>query len=191
MAPSRSHSLHYPAADTVCTSEGASTYTRTTTARHRTRRGAGRCLDAVLTTRHNRLMGESWASNAVSRRTMQRNRRRDTGPELAVRRQLHHLGLRYRVDYPIRVDTVTRPDVVFTRAKVAVFVDGCFWHSCPTHATTPVSNHVYWDAKLRRNRERDIEQTAALARAGWTVLRFWEHEDVSQVVRKIEAALGA
>lgn len=134
----------------------------------------------------------SWASSAAARKTMQANRSRDTGPELRLRRAVHALGLRYRV--------ATRPlpqfrrtaDLVFTRVKVAVFVDGCFWHGCPTHHTRPRANAEYWSAKVERNRDRDLETTAVLQAAGWTVLRFWEHEDsiksawqVAQAVRDL------
>ena len=103
-------------------------------------------------------------------------RRRDTTPELQIRALLHRLGLRYRVDY--RVGTrrsAPRPDIAFTRAKVAVFIDGCFWHSCPEHATMPKANREFWEAKLRRNVERDRENDRALGEIGWAVVRIWEH----------------
>src|SRR4051794_30299819 len=80
---------------------------------------------------------------------MRRNRRRDTGPELAVRRLLHHMGLRYRVDHAIRTPhRIVRPDLVFTRVRLAVFVDGCFWHCCPEHGNAPRANTAYWAPKL-------------------------------------------
>lgn len=107
---------------------------------------------------------------------MRSNRRRDTGPELALRKLLHARGLRYRVDAPIRTASrLVRPDVVFTRRKLAVFVDGCFWHQCPEHGTVPKDPTGYWTPKLQRNVERDRETTAALQDAGWVVLRLWEH----------------
>lgn len=109
------------------------------------------------------------------------NRRRDTSPELAVRRLLHAHGLRYRVDYRALPTARWRVDIAFTRAKVAVFIDGCFWHGCPEHATNPKTNADYWLPKLARNRERDREATAALEAAGWLVLRFWEHEPPEEV----------
>lgn len=103
------------------------------------------------------------------------NRGRDTAPELAVRRILHKAGLRYRVDFRA-IPTLRRTvDIAFPRAKVAVFIDGCFWHGCPEHYQRPGSNRDYWDPKVARNRERDLETTAAFEDAGWTVLRFWEH----------------
>jgi DNA mismatch endonuclease, patch repair protein len=82
-----------------------------------------------------------------------------------------------------------RPDVVFTRAKVAVFVDGCFWHSCPDHGTSPTRNADYWGPKLARNAERDREQTAALKAAGWTVVRIWEHVPIREATEQILAVL--
>lgn len=118
------------------------------------------------------------------------NTRRDTGTELAVRRLLHARGLRYRVDFaPLASSARRRADVVFTRARVAVFIDGCFWHSCPVHATTPKRNANYWGPKLARNVERDRETTIVLEAAGWTVLRFWEHEEPAEVASSIERAV--
>lgn len=104
-------------------------------------------------------------------------RRRDTRPERMLRSILHARGLRYRVD--MRIDLPgerVRPDVVFTRAKVAVFVDGCFWHCCPNHGRFPSVNVSYWSPKLAGNVARDIRSTAALRDQGWCVMRFWEHE---------------
>lgn len=116
---------------------------------------------------------------------MTSNRRRDTGPELAVRTLLHAVGLRYRVDFA-PLGGRRRADIVFTRAKVAVFIDGCFWHGCPLHATYPKRNSEYWLPKLRRNTERDRETDQSLLSAGWTVVRFWEHEDPGDVARQVE-----
>ena len=130
-------------------------------------------------------------STHTARQTMRANRRRDTKPELQVRRRLHASGLRYRVDLRVSTSVATRPDIVFTRRRVAVFIDGCFWHSCPVHGTRPAANADYWTQKLARNHERDIAQTAALTSAGWRVLRFWEHEDASRVAEMIEAVVRA
>ena len=107
------------------------------------------------------------------------NRRSGTKPEIALSSGLHRLGLRFRRDYPIRVGSgrPIRPDIVFTRARVAVFVDGCFWHGCPEHQVIPKSNRDYWVPKLHRNTERDREVDEALTDAGWLVVRIWEHED--------------
>ncbi len=112
--------------------------------------------------------------------------RSNTNPELQLRRRLHALGLRYRVDH--RIDLPggrVRPDVAFTRRKVAVFVDGCFWHSCPIHATRPVDNRDFWAEKLTRNADRDREQSALLEGAGWAVVRIWEHESPEEAVRQV------
>lgn len=113
------------------------------------------------------------------------NRRRDTKPELAVRRALHAAGFRYRVDLRPSLELRTRADIVFTRQKIAVFIDGCFWHGCPVHATRPKRNSDYWVPKLQRNAERDLETTTRLEALGWTVLRFWEHEEVGITVETI------
>ncbi len=115
---------------------------------------------------------------------MERQARRDTRAELAVRRAVWRLGLRYRVDIaPLRGRR--RADLVFTRARVAVYVDGCFWHSCPLHATTPKANREWWEQKLAANVARDRDTDARLAEAGWTVLRVWEHEDPEQAAERI------
>lgn len=119
---------------------------------------------------------------------MRANRRRDTAPEVAIRRKLHAMGYRFRVDLAVRPDParLIRPDIVFTRAKVAVFVDGCYWHGCPDHGSRPDgSNASYWGPKIARNRERDAEQTARLESAGWEVIRIWEHDDVDAAVRRV------
>lgn len=126
------------------------------------------------------------------RRNMQANRRRDTSPELALRRALHHLGYRYRCDHRIDLAAVrTRPDIVFTRAKVAIFVDGCFWHCCEEHGRTPQVNTEYWGPKLERNRTRDRAHTTALEAAGWRVIRIWEHTSLQDAVATVISALPA
>jgi DNA mismatch endonuclease (patch repair protein) len=118
------------------------------------------------------------------------NRRVDTKPEIALRSALHRAGLRFRKDYRLELDgTRVRPDIVFTRARVAVFVDGCFWHSCPTHGTQPRRNADYWLPKLARNVERDREHDAALAAHGWGIVRVWEHETLAGAVERVMHAL--
>jgi DNA mismatch endonuclease, patch repair protein len=130
------------------------------------------------------------ASSAAVRASMQGNRRRDTSPERRLRSALHALGYRYRVDRPIRTTVgLVRPDVVFVGAGVAVFVDGCFWHGCPEHGRSPSTNDHYWGPKLRRNRERDNQQTQALEAAGWQVIRLWEHVDETEAVTRVVTAL--
>lgn len=123
---------------------------------------------------------------------MRANRRRDTGPELALRSALHQAGLRFRVDYPIRNEgRSVRADVAFPRARVAVFLDSCFWHQCPDHATMPKANADYWRPKLARNVERDREQTARLRASGWRVVRIWEHTTPGDGVELVRRALGS
>ncbi|MDT9700801.1 very short patch repair endonuclease [Streptomyces sp. P17] len=114
---------------------------------------------------------------------------RDTVPEVAVRRLLHAAGLRYRVNVPVPGMPRRTIDVVFPKAKIAVFMDGCFWHGCPEHATRPKSNAEWWRQKLHRNMARDTETTERLVAAGWEVLRFWEHEAPSDVALRIAAAV--
>lgn len=119
------------------------------------------------------------------RKSMQSNRGRDTGPELALRRAVHALGLRYRVSIRPLPAVRRTADLVFTRAKVAVFMDGCFWHGCPEHHTKSATNAEYWAEKVRRNRERDAETDRLLREAGWTVVRIWEHEAPSPAAKLI------
>ena len=130
-------------------------------------------------------MAGSWASTPGTRRSMLGNRGRDTKPELAIRRLVHAAGLRYRVDKRPLIDLNRRADMVFSRAKVAVFIDGCFWHGCPTHHTVARSNASYWADKVVSNRERDAETDRLLAEAGWTVIRAWEHEVPAAVAKQI------
>jgi DNA mismatch endonuclease, patch repair protein len=124
--------------------------------------------------------------NFVTSRRMSRQRTRDTEPEMLLRRELHRRGLRYRVDASLPGLSRRRADVLFTRARVAIFVDGCFWHGCPAHKTAPTSNGAWWAAKLARNIERDHETDAHLRFLGWTVLRVWEHEDITHAATDIE-----
>ncbi|GAA1841211.1 very short patch repair endonuclease [Microlunatus capsulatus] len=110
---------------------------------------------------------------------MSRLRRRDNGPELALRRLLHASGLRYRVAWPVPGQRRRTIDIAFTRLHLAVFVDGCFWHGCPQHLHLPRTNAAWWVRKIETNRARDADVTAQLGSLGWTVMRFWEHEDPS------------
>ena len=133
--------------------------------------------------------GESWASSPGARRSMIGNKGRDTAPELAIRRACHARGLRYRVNLrPIKGVRRTA-DMVFVRLRVAVFVDGCFWHACPEHATWPAANREFWREKLLGNQARDKQTDALLAEAGWMVVRIWEHERLDHAVLTIEAAV--
>lgn len=117
---------------------------------------------------------------------MRGNRSLGSRPEMALRRQLHAAGLRYRVNLRLKVgDFSVRPDIVFPRAKVAVFMDGCFWHGCPQHGTRPRSNTEYWQAKIGRNISRDQRNTANLQANGWIVVRLWEHDDPHLAAKRI------
>ncbi|WSQ09506.1 very short patch repair endonuclease [Streptomyces sp. NBC_01231] len=122
---------------------------------------------------------------------MSRQGSRDTALEVAVRRLLHASGLRYRVHVPVPGMPRRTIDIVFTKVKVAIFLDGCFWHGCPEHATHPKANAEWWRLKLDKNVARDRETSDHLRAAGWTVLRFWEHESVEEVARQIVDAVAA
>ena len=135
------------------------------------------------------------ASNEATRRSMMSNRRADTKPEVAFRSMLHRAGLRFRKDRYIKFEhRGVKVDVVFPSARVALFIDGCFWHRCPEHATMPTRNRDYWLAKFRRNMDRDATNNENLHQLGWRVVRVWEHEvknpelaeiAVEQVVRVV------
>jgi DNA mismatch endonuclease (patch repair protein) len=118
---------------------------------------------------------------------MKGNRKTDTKPEVALRSALHRSGARFRKDHSVKVDEgrAIRVDILFPAVKLAVFVDGCFWHRCPEHGTTPRSNTHYWDPKLTRNVERDRRTDERLRKAGWAVLRIWEHEDVDRACERV------
>ncbi|MFJ8508114.1 very short patch repair endonuclease [Streptomyces avermitilis] len=128
------------------------------------------------------------SSPGVSAR-MSKQLSKNTGVELAVRRLLHAAGMRYRVEYPVPGMPRRRIDVAFPGAKVAVLIDGCFWHGCPQHATQPKANADWWRTKLDRNMARDRETTEQLLAAGWTVLRFWEHEAPEAVAARVAEAV--
>ncbi|MGW4030445.1 very short patch repair endonuclease [Streptomyces sp. NPDC004838] len=122
---------------------------------------------------------KSWASSPAVRASMRSNRSRDTKPELALRRAVHARGMRYRVAVRPLPKVRRTADLVFSKLKVAVFLDGCFWHGCPDHHSKPAANAGYWSEKVRRNRERDAETDQMLRDAGWIPIRIWEHEDPS------------
>ncbi len=116
---------------------------------------------------------------------MQLQRARDTGPELALRSRIHAEGLRYRVDRAPLPGLRRRADLVFGPARVAVFVDGCFWHRCPEHGTRPKSNVRWWADKLQRNQDRDADTDRQLAAASWLPVRVWEHEDPARAAARV------
>lgn len=122
---------------------------------------------------------------------MSRQARTGTAPEVALRKELHRRGRRFRVDFRFDIDGLRRrrADVVFTRRRLAVFVDGCFWHRCPQHATSPRANKEWWAAKLDGNVARDRDTDERLEQAGWSVIRLWEHEEVQAAADRVEEAL--
>jgi DNA mismatch endonuclease (patch repair protein) len=131
----------------------------------------------------------SWASSAATRRSMQSNRSRDTGPELAVRRLLHAAGLRYRVCARPIPEVRRTTDLVFRPSKVAVEVRGCFWHGCDLHYKPPVTNNTYWAAKVARNMARDSDTAQRLIEAGWLLVVVWEHDDAHVAAERVAAAV--
>jgi len=116
---------------------------------------------------------------------MQGNKGRDTQPEVAVRSALHAMGLRFRKNARPLAGLRCTADVVFPRERVAVFIDGCFWHGCPEHGRVPRTNNAYWREKLARNAQRDERNQRALGEAGWTVLRYWEHQASEEVAMAV------
>ncbi|MFG1997606.1 very short patch repair endonuclease [Spirillospora sp. NPDC048911] len=131
----------------------------------------------------------SQASSPGVRKNMQANKSRDTKPELKLRRAAHRLGLRYRVSKQPLPHLRRTADLVFTRAKVAVFLDGCFWHGCPQHHTKAATNSDFWAEKVTSNRVRDEETNRLLSDAGWVVIRIWEHEDPEEAARRVQATV--
>jgi DNA mismatch endonuclease (patch repair protein) len=129
-------------------------------------------------------------ANETATRIGKANRKRDTAPEVRLRSALHRRGLRFWKDRLLRYDQIrVRPDIVFPRSHVAVFVDGCFWHGCPDHQRVPKRNREYWVPKLEANVARDRRADVALADAGWEVIRIWEHEDLETAAERVAAAV--
>jgi DNA mismatch endonuclease, patch repair protein len=120
---------------------------------------------------------------------MVHQRRRDTKPEMAIRRLLHAQGLRYRVDV-VLPGMRRRADLVFSSARVAVFVDGCFWHGCPDHGTWPKSNAAWWAEKITSNVKRDRDTDRRLSAEGWTIIRIWEHETPGVAAARVAQAVS-
>jgi DNA mismatch endonuclease (patch repair protein) len=125
------------------------------------------------------------ASSEAARKRMKSVRQRDTTPEIALRSAIHRKGLRFRIDVSLIEGLRRRADVAFHSARVAVFVDGCFWHGCPIHGTWPKSNAEFWREKIERNRQRDADTDHRLEETGWLVIRVWEHEDPSEAAENI------
>lgn len=117
--------------------------------------------------------------------------RRDTRPELLLRRELHGRGLRFRVQYRVPGNNRRTIDIAFTRARLAVYMDGCFWHGCPDHLVPPRANSEWWKWKVQRNRDRDRDTDRQLEAAGWAVLRIWEHEDPGEAAERVDKMWAA
>lgn len=124
-------------------------------------------------------------SEQVHRR-MSAQRTQGTEPELALRRLLHAAGFRYRVGYPVPCAPRRTIDIAFPKKKVAVFIDGCFWHGCPTHAVPPKNNAQWWSSKLEGNKSRDAETTSLLEDSGWRVVRLWEHTSADSMLAAVK-----
>lgn len=142
------------------------------------------------------------SSSPMASRRMARVRQKGTGAEIALRRELYRSGLRFRVSYEVLKKPRRVADIAIPRFRIAVFVDGCFWHGCPEHATWPKQNSEFWRQKLEANRTRDADTNARLNLIGWTVLRFWEHESpirateailkvISKITAKVPQSQGA
>ena len=134
--------------------------------------------------------GPPAASSGEVARRMRSVRQRDTSCEMAVRRIVHGRGLRYRVDHALPFNRRRRADLLFSRQKVAVFIDGCFWHGCPQHGTSAKSNAEWWRRKIESNRARDADTVRRLEGLGWLTLRFWEHEDPVSVADRVQVAVN-
>ncbi|WP_368077477.1 very short patch repair endonuclease [Actinomadura sp. WMMB 499] len=133
----------------------------------------------------------SWAASGSVRASMRGNRSRDTTPEKLLRKRLHERGVRYRVSHRPMPGMRRTADVAFLGAKVAVFVDGCFWHGCPDHCRWPRTNEEFWRDKIKGNRARDFETNRLLKQSGWLPVRVWEHEDPSEAADKIITVVRA
>ncbi|MFD3545904.1 very short patch repair endonuclease [Streptomyces sp. NPDC058655] len=132
---------------------------------------------------------EKLVTTATVRTRMSRQKSRDTAVELALRKALHASGARYRIHRRPVKGVRREADIVFGPARVAVFVDGCFWHGCPTHATWPRNNAEFWRTKIEGNRRRDADTDARLAEAGWLAVRVWEHEVVAEAAARVLAVV--
>lgn len=137
------------------------------------------------------MMAKPTAESAIVSAQMRAQRVTDTEAELAVRRALHSAGLRYRKHYPVPGRPRRSIDIAFPGKRIAIFIDGCFWHGCGIHGSVPKSNRAWWQAKLDENRRRDRDTTEVLVEQGWTVLRFWEHDAPSDVAAAVASALAS
>ena len=129
------------------------------------------------------------ASSDAARKRMEAAKGHDTKPERRLRSHLHRLGLRFRIQRKLLHGLRRKADIVFGPARVVVFIDGCFWHGCPEHYRAPSRNSSYWAPKVARNRARDADTDAQLAKEGWTVLRFWEHDNALEAAKAVAATV--
>ena len=134
------------------------------------------------------MVNASPSSHKASRR-MERVRQKGTRCEVELRRTLHFRRLRYRLQVPLITNSRRVADIVFRRRKLAIFVDGCFWHGCPEHGTSPKSNADFWRDKIETNKKRELDTNQRLTEAGWRVLRVWEHEEAEDAADRIMEAL--
>ncbi len=138
-----------------------------------------------------RAMPQSLSLTPESSHRLARVRQKDTGAEMALRRAMHRNGLRYRVDYEVLKKPRRVADIAFPGRRIAIFVDGCFWHGCPEHASWPKRNADFWRQKIEANRRRDIDTNERLKDLGWTVLRFWSHEPPDAAAHVVMQAIAA
>lgn len=134
--------------------------------------------------------GKPTAKSEKISRAMRKMHESGTGPEIRVRQLLFKAGLRYRVQYPVPGRPRRSIDIAFPKGKLAIFIDGCFWHGCAEHRNIPTHNACWWSEKIQANRKRDQETTLLLEQAGWQVLRFWEHDDPSLVLDAVFVFFG-
>lgn len=134
---------------------------------------------------NNKRVAKSVPSSDAALKRMKATKRRDTAPEKALRSALHSKGLRFRIDQKPIKELNRKADIIFRSVKVAVFVDGCFWHDCPIHGTQAKANAEFWRNKIEQNRVRDLDTNKQLKKVGWKVVRVWEHEDPEKASRKI------
>jgi DNA mismatch endonuclease (patch repair protein) len=117
---------------------------------------------------------------------MKATRRQNTEAELKLRRELHHRGMRYRTHVQVLSDLRRQADIAFAGTRLAVFIDGCFWHGCPLHGTQARANAEYWNRKILQNQQRDRDTDERLRAAGWTALRVWEHQPVQEAATLVQ-----
>ena len=136
-------------------------------------------------------MANAQPSSHETSRRMARVRQKGTRCEIGLRKALHAKGLRYRLHVPLLTKPRRIVDIVFPSARLAVFVDGCFWHGCPEHASWPKSNADFWREKIETNRSRDLDTNQRLAALGWETVRIWEHEDATEAANRIAELVDA